>query len=218
MAYEAMNNAGARDARLIVVLNDNDMSIGPPSGALSRYLARVTSSGTYLHLRDIAKQLAKKLPKQWERRAARMEELSRTYWSGGGLFEELGFYYVGPIDGHDFAPAPARAQECARHQAGADPGPCRHQEGQRLRAGRGLRRQVSRRDQVQRRYRRAGQAEGQGAVLHARIRRQPDRRGAQGRTHRRHHRGDARRHRHGSVRARDSPIASSMSVSPSSTR
>ncbi len=103
MAYEAMNNAGARDARLIVVLNDNDMSIGPPQGALSRYLARVTSSGTYLHLRDIAKQLARKLPKQWERRAARMEELSRTYWSGGGLFEELGFYYVGPIDGHDFA-------------------------------------------------------------------------------------------------------------------
>jgi 1-deoxy-D-xylulose-5-phosphate synthase len=103
MAYEAMNNAGARDARLIVVLNDNDMSIGAPQGALSRYLARVTSSGTYLHLRDIAKQLAKKLPKQWERRAARMEELSRTYWSGGGLFEELGFYYVGPIDGHDFA-------------------------------------------------------------------------------------------------------------------
>ena len=102
MAYEAMNNAGERDARLIVVLNDNDMSIGPPSGALSRYLARMTSSGTYLHLRDIAKQLARKLPKQWERRAARMEELSRTYWSGGGLFEELGFYYVGPIDGHDF--------------------------------------------------------------------------------------------------------------------
>jgi 1-deoxy-D-xylulose-5-phosphate synthase len=103
MAYEAMNNAGERDARLIVVLNDNDMSIGPPSGALSRYLARATSSGTYLHLRDIAKQLAKKLPKQWERRAARMEELSRTYWSGGGLFEELGFYYVGPIDGHDLS-------------------------------------------------------------------------------------------------------------------
>jgi 1-deoxy-D-xylulose-5-phosphate synthase len=102
MAYEAMNNAGAMDSRLIVVLNDNDMSIAPPSGALSRYLARMTSSGTYLHLRDIAKQLAKRLPKEWERRAARMEELSRTYWSGGALFEELGFYYVGPIDGHDF--------------------------------------------------------------------------------------------------------------------
>lgn len=101
MAYEAMNNAGNRDARLIVILNDNDMSIAPPTGALSRYLARTTSSGTYLHLRDIAKQLAKKLPKQWERRAARMEELSRTYWSGGALFEELGFYYVGPVDGHD---------------------------------------------------------------------------------------------------------------------
>ena len=83
MAYEAMNNAGARDSRLIVVLNDNDMSIAPPSGALSRYLARMTSSGTYLHLRDIAKQLARRLPKEWERRAARMEELSRTYWSGG---------------------------------------------------------------------------------------------------------------------------------------
>jgi len=101
MAYEAMNIAGAMDSRLIVVLNDNDMSIAPPSGALSRYLARMTSSGTYLHLRDIAKQLAHRLPKEWERRAARMEELSRTYWSGGGLFEELGFYYVGPIDGHD---------------------------------------------------------------------------------------------------------------------
>jgi 1-deoxy-D-xylulose-5-phosphate synthase len=101
MAYEAMNNAGARDARLIVILNDNDMSIAPPTGALSKYLARMTSSGTYLHLRDIAKQLVKKLPKQWERRAARMEELSRTYWSGGALFEELGFFYVGPIDGHD---------------------------------------------------------------------------------------------------------------------
>ncbi len=101
MAYEAMNNAGARDARLIVILNDNDMSIAPPTGALSRYLARTTSGGTYLHLRDIAKQLAKRLPKQWERRAARIEELSRTYWSGGALFEELGFYYVGPIDGHD---------------------------------------------------------------------------------------------------------------------
>ncbi len=101
MAYEAMNNAGARDERLIVILNDNDMSIAPPTGALSKYLTRMTSSGTYLHLRDIAKQLAKRLPKKWERRAARVEEMSRTYWSGGMWFEELGFYYVGPIDGHD---------------------------------------------------------------------------------------------------------------------
>ncbi|RTL72192.1 MAG: 1-deoxy-D-xylulose-5-phosphate synthase [Hyphomicrobiales bacterium] len=101
MAYEAMNNAGARNERLIVILNDNDMSIAPPVGALSNYLARISSSGTYLHLRDIAKQLAKNLPKAWERRAARAEEMTRTLWAGGTLFEELGFYYVGPIDGHD---------------------------------------------------------------------------------------------------------------------
>jgi 1-deoxy-D-xylulose-5-phosphate synthase len=101
MAYEAMNNAGARNERLIVILNDNDMSIAPPVGALSNYLARISSSGTYLHLRDIAKQLAKILPKAWERRAARAEEMTRTLWTGGTLFEELGFYYVGPIDGHD---------------------------------------------------------------------------------------------------------------------
>ena len=101
MAYEAMNNAGTRDERLIVILNDNDMSIAPPTGALSHYLARISSSGTYLHIRDIAKQLAQNLPKRWERRAARAEEMTRTYWSGGTLFEELGFYYVGPIDGHD---------------------------------------------------------------------------------------------------------------------
>jgi 1-deoxy-D-xylulose-5-phosphate synthase len=101
MAYEAMNNAGARSERLIVILNDNDMSIAPPTGALSNYLARITSSGTYLHLRDIGKQLAKRLPKYWERRAALAEEYTRTYWTGGTLFEELGFYYVGPIDGHN---------------------------------------------------------------------------------------------------------------------
>jgi 1-deoxy-D-xylulose-5-phosphate synthase len=101
MAYEAMNNAGARDERLIVILNDNDMSIAPPVGALSNYLARISSSGTYLHLREVAKQLAKRLPKFWEEKAARAEEYTRTYWTGGTLFEELGFYYVGPIDGHN---------------------------------------------------------------------------------------------------------------------
>jgi 1-deoxy-D-xylulose-5-phosphate synthase len=102
MAYEALNNAGARDERLIVILNDNDMSIAPPTGALSSYLARSTSSGTYFYFRDIAKQLAKRLPKSWERRAARVEEYTRSLWQGGAWFEELGFYYVGPIDGHDF--------------------------------------------------------------------------------------------------------------------
>ncbi len=101
MAYEAINNAGAMDSRLIVILNDNDMSIAPPTGALSSYLARSTSSGSYFYVRDIAKQLAKRLPKSWERRAARVEEYTRHLWQGGAFFEELGFYYVGPIDGHD---------------------------------------------------------------------------------------------------------------------
>jgi 1-deoxy-D-xylulose-5-phosphate synthase len=102
MAYEAMNNAGAMDSRLIVVLNDNDMSIAPPVGAMSAYLARLISGETYRHLRNWAKQLAKILPKAWERRAARAEEFTRGFWTGGTLFEELGFYYVGPIDGHNF--------------------------------------------------------------------------------------------------------------------
>ena len=102
MAYEAMNNAGAMDSRLIVILNDNDMSIAPPVGAMSAYLARRLSGDTYRNFRNWAKQLAKKLPKKWERRAARAEEYTRGFWTGGTLFEELGFYYVGPIDGHNF--------------------------------------------------------------------------------------------------------------------
>jgi 1-deoxy-D-xylulose-5-phosphate synthase len=102
MAYEAMNNAGAMDSRLIVILNDNDMSIAPPVGAMSAYLARLISGETYRQLRNWAKQLAKILPKGWERRAARAEEFTRGFWTGGTLFEELGFYYVGPIDGHNF--------------------------------------------------------------------------------------------------------------------
>jgi 1-deoxy-D-xylulose-5-phosphate synthase len=101
MAYEAMNNAGAMDARLIVILNDNDMSIAPPVGAMSSYLARKLSGRTYLSLREIAKQFTKKLPKGIARRAAQTETFARSFWTGGTLFEELGFYYVGPIDGHD---------------------------------------------------------------------------------------------------------------------
>jgi 1-deoxy-D-xylulose-5-phosphate synthase len=102
MAYEAMNNAGAMDSRLIVILNDNDMSIAPPVGAMSAHLARIISGGTYRSLRRWMKQAAHKLlPKSWERRAARAEEFTRGFWTGGTLFEELGFYYVGPIDGHN---------------------------------------------------------------------------------------------------------------------
>ena len=101
MAYEAMNNAGAMHSRLIVILNDNDMSIAPPTGAMSSYLARLVSSQTYRSIREAAKQLAKRLPKFFYDKAKRTEEYSRGFWTGGTLFEELGFYYVGPIDGHN---------------------------------------------------------------------------------------------------------------------
>ena len=101
MAYEAMNNAGAMNSRLIVILNDNDMSIAPPVGAMSAYLARLISGRTYLSLREIGKQLAKGLPKILNQKALQIEELARGFVTGGALFEELGFYYVGPIDGHN---------------------------------------------------------------------------------------------------------------------
>ena len=102
MAFEAMNNAGSLRSRLIVILNDNDMSIAPPVGAMSAYLSRLISSRSYRGLREIAKQLAKRLPEPIERTARRAEEYARGMATGGTLFEELGFYYVGPIDGHDF--------------------------------------------------------------------------------------------------------------------
>jgi 1-deoxy-D-xylulose-5-phosphate synthase len=101
MAYEAMNNAGARNERLVVILNDNDMSIAPPVGAMSAYLARLISGKAYRTLRDIGKQLAQHLPKFFGEKAGRAEEFARGFWTGGTLFEELGFYYVGPIDGHN---------------------------------------------------------------------------------------------------------------------
>jgi 1-deoxy-D-xylulose-5-phosphate synthase len=103
MAYEAMNNAGSMDSRLIIILNDNDMSIAPPVGAMSAYLARLLSGGAYLSMRHLAKQLARLLPKRLEESARRAEEYARGMATGGGtLFEELGLYYVGPIDGHNF--------------------------------------------------------------------------------------------------------------------
>src|SRR6201988_4404180 len=101
MAYEAMNNAGAMDSRLIVVLNDNDMSIAPAVGAMSFYLSRLLSSKSFMSLRHIAKEVARHFPKRLEDAARRAEELARSFITGGTLFEELGFYYVGPIDGHN---------------------------------------------------------------------------------------------------------------------
>ena len=101
MAYEAMNNAGAMKSRLLVILNDNDMSIAPPVGAMSAYLSRLMSSRSFLNLRDLASRMAKRFPSGIERTAKRAEEYARGILTGGTLFEELGFYYVGPIDGHN---------------------------------------------------------------------------------------------------------------------
>ena len=101
MAYEAMNNAGATNANLIVILNDNDMSIAPPVGAMSAYLSQIVSSRPFLTLREMMGRLARHFPAPIERAAKRADEYARGLLTGGTLFEELGFYYVGPIDGHD---------------------------------------------------------------------------------------------------------------------
>jgi 1-deoxy-D-xylulose-5-phosphate synthase len=101
MAYEAMNNAGAMNRRLIVILNDNEMSIAPPVGAMSNYLTRLLSSPMYMSLRGIGKQFAEHLPQFFKEKASLAEELARGFVTGGTLFEELGFYYIGIVDGHD---------------------------------------------------------------------------------------------------------------------
>lgn len=101
MAYEAMNNAGSMKNRLIVILNDNDMSIAPPVGAMSAYLSRLLSSNSFHSIRKIAKEVVSHLPKSLETAAKRVDEYARGMLTGGTLFEEMGFYYVGPIDGHN---------------------------------------------------------------------------------------------------------------------
>ena len=101
MAYEAMNNAGTMDAKLIVVLNDNDMSIAPPVGAMSAYLSRLISSKQFRSVRHFAKEIARKFPRPLKEAAHKVDEYARGMMTGGTLFEELGFYYVGPIDGHN---------------------------------------------------------------------------------------------------------------------
>ena len=101
MAYEAMNNAGSMNAKLIVILNDNDMSIAPPVGAMSAYLSRLMSGRTFQSARSLAKHMAKKFPKSFQNMAAKADEYVRGMVTGGTLFEELGFFYIGPIDGHN---------------------------------------------------------------------------------------------------------------------
>ncbi|MFN0042420.1 MAG: 1-deoxy-D-xylulose-5-phosphate synthase [Alphaproteobacteria bacterium] len=101
MAYEAMNNAGARKTKMIVILNDNEMSIGPAVGALSHYLSRIVSSKPYRSMRHLGREIAKKFPKPLADAARRAEEYARGLMTGGTMFEELGFFYIGPIDGHN---------------------------------------------------------------------------------------------------------------------
>ena len=101
MAYEALNNAGSMPSRLVVILNDNDMSIAPPVGAMSDYLSRLLSSKSYQSIRHVMRDLASHFPASLERAAKRAEEFARGMIAGGTLFEELGFYYVGPVDGHN---------------------------------------------------------------------------------------------------------------------
>ena len=101
MAYEAMNNAGAENSKLIVILNDNDMSIAPPVGAMSAYLSRLISSKPFRHLREVAKKAISPLPQSMKDMAGRVESYSRGVVTGGTMFEEMGFYYIGPIDGHN---------------------------------------------------------------------------------------------------------------------
>ncbi|MFM6973094.1 MAG: 1-deoxy-D-xylulose-5-phosphate synthase [Alphaproteobacteria bacterium] len=107
MAFEALNNAGAleeeyfKDNRLIVILNDNDMSIAPPTGAMSHYLSRIVSSKSYLKIRDLSKKFIEKLPQQVGKYPRKFEKSIKDWWMGGNIFEELGFFYIGPIDGHN---------------------------------------------------------------------------------------------------------------------
>lgn len=103
MAYEAMNNAGAMHTRMMVILNDNKMSIAPAVGAMSNYLSRLISSKPYLTLRHMAKKVAEHLPEAIEKAAKKAEQYTKDFWAGGNFFEEMGFYYVGPIDGHNLA-------------------------------------------------------------------------------------------------------------------
>ena len=219
MAYEAMNNAGAMHARLVVILNDNEMSIAPPVGAMSAYLTRLLSSNSYMNLRDLASRMAKRFPSGVAKTAKRAEEYARGILTGGTLFEEMGFYYLGPIDGHNLdhlLPVLRNVRDAeergpilvARH----------HPEGAGLRAGGGECGQAARGQPVQRRHRRAGQGAAGSAELHAGVRRRADRGGGgepQGgwRSRRR-----CRPARGSTGSPSASPTAASTWASPSSTR
>ena len=178
------------------------MSIAPPVGAMSAYLSRLISSRPFLSLRELMAKLARRFPRPLERAARRAEEYARGLLTGGTLFEELGFYYVGPIDGHNLDHLlPVLRNLRDTEHAGPDPGACRDPEGQGLRAR--PRRSADKYHgvvEVQRHHRRAGQGAARAAVLHQGLRRRADRRGRGRSADRRDHRGDAVGHRARSLR------------------
>ena len=218
MAYEAMNNAGALGSRLIVILNDNDMSIAPPVGAMSAYLARLVSGRTYRsHPRDrqaSGRAAAALLPRQGQaHRGICPRLLDRRHAVRGARL------LLCRADRRPQSrPSAARAAQCPRRRRRADPGPCRDAEGQGLCPGRGERRQVPRRRQVRPRHRPAGQGAGQCAELYRRLRQCADQ-GRARRTRRSSPSPPPCRRAPGSTRsARSFPAAPSMSASPSSMR
>ena len=217
MAYEAMNNAAAAGNRLVVILNDNDMSIAPPVGGLSAYLSRIVSSREFLGVRDLFKRLAKRLPRPLSEAARKTDEYARGLAMGGTLFEELGFYYVGPVDGHNLDQLIPVLENVRDAAEGPDPRSCRDPEGQGLRAGRGECRQVPWRTKVRRGVGRAGQGAAGAAAISERVRRCA---GGRGRSPIRRSWRSPRRCRAapGSTGSPSGiPSAASTSVSPSST-